>query len=32
VTFKLVAIGVQFVYMFATVFWLASKAQQVEGH
>jgi intracellular septation protein len=31
VTFKLVAIGVQFVYMFATVFWLASKAQQVEG-
>jgi len=31
VTFKLVAIGVQFVYMFATVFWLASKAQQVES-
>ncbi|HXS90683.1 MAG TPA: inner membrane-spanning protein YciB [Steroidobacteraceae bacterium] len=31
VTFKLVAIGVQFVYMFATIFWLASKAQQVEG-
>jgi intracellular septation protein len=31
VTFKLVAIGVQFVYMFATIFWLASKAQQVES-
>lgn len=31
VTFKLVAIGVQLVYMFATIFWLASKAQQVEG-
>jgi intracellular septation protein len=31
VTFKFVAIGVQFVYMFATIFWLASKAQQVEG-
>ena len=31
VTFKLVAIGVQFVYMFATIFWLASKAEQVEG-
>ena len=30
VTFKLVAIGIQFVYMFATVFWVASKAQQTE--
>jgi intracellular septation protein len=31
VTFKLVSIGIQFVYMFATVFWLASKAQQTES-
>jgi intracellular septation protein len=31
VTFKLVAIGVQFAYMVATVFWLASKAQPTES-
>jgi intracellular septation protein len=31
VTFKLVAIGIQFVYMFATLFWLASRAQEVEA-
>lgn len=31
VTFKLVAIGIQFAYMFATVFWLASKAQPTES-
>jgi intracellular septation protein len=30
VTFKLVAIGIQFAYMFATIFWLASKAQPTE--
>jgi intracellular septation protein len=31
VTFKLVTIGIQFVYAFATVFWLASKAQPTES-
>jgi intracellular septation protein len=31
VTFKLVAIGIQFAYMLGTLFWLASKAQQAEG-
>lgn len=31
VTFKLVAIGVQFAYMFATILWLASKAEQTES-
>lgn len=31
VTFKLISIGIQFAYMFATIFWLASKAQPTEG-
>jgi intracellular septation protein len=31
VTFKLVAIGIQFAYMLATLFWLASKAQPTES-
>jgi intracellular septation protein A len=31
VTFKLVSIGIQFAYMMATLFWLASKAQPTES-
>jgi intracellular septation protein len=31
VTFKLVSIGIQFAYMFVTLFWLASKAQPTES-
>lgn len=31
VTYKFVSIGIQFVYMFATLFWLASKAQPTES-
>ena len=31
VTFKLVSIGIQFAYMLATLFWLASKAQPTES-
>ena len=31
VTFKLVSIGLQFAYMMATLFWLASKAQPTES-
>jgi intracellular septation protein len=31
ITFKFVSLGVEFAYMFATILWLSTKAQPVEG-